>query len=114
MHLSWSDSKSWYDALHSKKNVLEKCLRIDIALFKEFIDKSFTEIYSVPSQNQLANVLKKKVASSKELNALSKEFFDFNRIFTILCSVIIVALIYSLKICVETKRQFKMENTYWG
>ena len=38
-----TDSKSLYDALHSKKNVLEKCLWIDIALLKEFIDnKSVT------------------------------------------------------------------------
>ena len=56
-----ADNKSLYDALHSKKNVLEKCLQIDIALWKEFIDnKSVTEIHYVPSQNQLGNVLIKK------------------------------------------------------
>ena len=39
-----TDCKSLYDALHSKKNVLEKCLRIGIALLKEFIDnKSVTK-----------------------------------------------------------------------
>ena len=54
-----TDSESLYDASHSKKNVLEKkCLRIDIALLKEFIDaKSITKIHYAPSQNQLANVL---------------------------------------------------------
>ena len=58
-----TDSKSLYDTLHSKKNVLEKFLRIDIALLKEFIDnKSITKIHYVPSQNQLANVLTKKGA----------------------------------------------------
>ena len=63
-----TDSKSLYDALHSKKNVVEKFRRIDIALLKEFIDnKSITKIHYVPSQNQLANVLTKKGASSKEL-----------------------------------------------
>ena len=63
-----------YDALHSKKNILEKCLWIDIALFKEFIDnKSVAKIHYFPSQNQLANVLTKKGASSKELlNTLSE------------------------------------------
>ena len=50
------------------KNILEKCLRIDIALLKEFIDnKSITKIQYAPGQNQLANVLTKKGASSKEL-----------------------------------------------
>ena len=45
------------------------------------------------SQNQLAHVLTKKRTSSKELlNTLSEEFFHFNRIFTIFCSVTIVAL----------------------
>ena len=69
-----TDSKSLYDALHSKKNVLEKYLRIDIALLKEFIVNRFiTKIHYVPCQNQLANVLTKKGASSKELlNTLSK------------------------------------------
>ena len=47
-----TDSKYLYDALHSKKNVLGKCLRIDTALLKEFIvNRSFTKIHYVPSQN---------------------------------------------------------------
>ena len=63
-------------------------------LLKEFIDnKSVTKIHDVPGQNQLANVVTIKGASSKELlHTLSKEFFHFNWIFTILCSVTIVAL----------------------
>ena len=53
-----SDIKFLYDTLLSKKNVLEKCLWIDIALLKEFVDnKSFTKIHYAPSQNQSANVL---------------------------------------------------------
>ena len=32
-----TDSKSLYDALDSKKNVLEKYLRIDIALLKSLL-----------------------------------------------------------------------------
>ena len=41
-----TNSKSLYDALHSKENVLGKCLRIDIVLLKEFIDnKSVTKIH---------------------------------------------------------------------
>ena len=75
-----TDSKSLYDARHSKKNVLEKFLRIDIALLKEFIDnKSITKIHYVPSQNQIANVLTKKGASSKELlDSYTKESFHCN------------------------------------
>ena len=50
-----ADKKSLYDALHSKKNVLGKCLQIDIVLLKEFIDnKSITKIHYVPGQYQLA------------------------------------------------------------
>ena len=33
------DNKSLYDALFSKKNVIEKCLRIDIAFVKESLEK---------------------------------------------------------------------------
>ena len=66
------------DVLHSKKNILEKCLRIYITL-KEFIDdNSFTKIHNVPSQNQLANVFRKKAPSSKKLlNTLSKDVLPF-------------------------------------
>ena len=97
-----NDSKSLHDALHSKKNVLEKCLLIDITLLKEFTDNlSITKINYGPSQNQLANVFLKKGASSKKLfNTLSKPVLHFNIIFTILYSVTIAALklIYSYKI----------------
>ena len=74
-----SDSKSLYGVLHSKKNVSEKCLRIDTVLLKEFIDnKSVTKIHYVPSQNQLANVLTKRTALSRELlNTLSKGVLPF-------------------------------------
>ena len=73
-----TDSKSLYDILHSKKNVLEKCLRKDIALLKEFINnKSVTKIHYVPYQNQLANVLTKKEASKELLNALFKGVLPF-------------------------------------
>lgn len=41
-------SKSLYDALHSKKNLLEKYLRIDIAPVKEFLDLKFiTKVHNV-------------------------------------------------------------------
>ena len=73
-----TDSKSLYDILHSKKNVLEKCLRKDITLLKEFINnKSVTKIHYVPYQNQLANVLTKKEASKELLNALFKGVLPF-------------------------------------
>ena len=32
-----TDSKLLYDALHSKKNTLEKYLQVDIALLKELV-----------------------------------------------------------------------------
>ena len=60
--------KPLYDALFSKKNVIEKCLRIDIAFIKENLEKKIiTKIHHVPTGEQLANVLTKKGASEKEL-----------------------------------------------
>ena len=51
------DNKSLYDALISKKNVLEKCLHIDIAFIKENLEKKITKIRHVSTGEQLANVL---------------------------------------------------------
>ena len=62
------DNKSLYESLFSKKNVIEKCLRIDIAFIKENIDsKIVSKVHLVSSRNQLANVLTKKGASPIEL-----------------------------------------------
>ena len=48
------DNKSLYDALFSKKNVIEKCLRIDIAFIKENLEKKIiTKIHHVPTGEQL-------------------------------------------------------------
>ena len=48
-------------ALHGLNPNLKKCLQIDIALSKEFIDnKSITKNHYFPRQNQLANVLTKR------------------------------------------------------
>ena len=67
------DNKSLYGSLFSKKNVIEKCLRIDIAFIKENINNQiFSQVHLVPSRNQLANVLTKKVASSIELSNVLK------------------------------------------
>ena len=62
------DNKSLYESLFSKKNVIEKCLHIDIAFIKENIDsKIVSKVHLVSSRNQLANVLTKKGASPIEL-----------------------------------------------
>ena len=62
------DNKSLYESLFSKKNVIEKCLRIDIAFIKENIySKIASKVRLVSSRNQLANVLTKKGASPIEL-----------------------------------------------
>ena len=59
--------------------MLKKFLWIDIALLKEFMDnRLIMKIHYAPSQNQLANVLTKKGASSKELlNTLCKRLIEF-------------------------------------
>ena len=62
------DNKSLYDALFFKKNILEKCLRIDMAFIKENLEKKIiTKIHHVSIGEQLPNVLTKKGASQKEL-----------------------------------------------
>ena len=56
------------DAIKSKKNVLEKRLRIDIAMLREmFEQKIITNIHNINTKTQLANALAKKGASIKEL-----------------------------------------------
>ena len=64
----FTDSKSLFDSLNSKKNVTEKRLRIDIAMLREMLDlKIITKLHCIDSKSQLANTLTKKGASSKEL-----------------------------------------------
>ena len=64
----YTDSKSLYNAIKSKKNVLEKRLRIGKAMLREmFEQKSITNIYNNSTRTQLANALTKKGASTKEL-----------------------------------------------
>ena len=61
------DNKSLYESLFSKKNIIEKCLRIHIAFTKENIKNqiiSKVHLVSDLSLNQLANKLTKKGASS--------------------------------------------------
>ena len=55
-------NKSLYGSLFSKKNVIEKCLQIDIEFIKENINNQIiSQIHLVPSRNQLANVLTKRI-----------------------------------------------------
>ena len=57
-----------FDAIKSKKNVLEKRLRIDIAMLREMFEwKIITNVHNITTKNQLANALTKKGASTKEL-----------------------------------------------
>ena len=62
------NNKSLYDALFSNKNIIEKCLHIDLALIKENLQKKIiTKIHHVPTREELPNVLTKKGTSQKEL-----------------------------------------------
>ena len=62
------DNKSLYESLFSKKNVIEKCLGIDIAFIKENINNQIiSKVHLASSHNQLANVLTKKEAFSIDL-----------------------------------------------
>ena len=70
----YTDNKSLHDSIISKKNVLEKRLRIDIAMFLELYEqKRITKIQHINTNKQIANSLTKKGASTKELlNMLEK------------------------------------------
>lgn len=70
----YTDNKSLHDSIISKKNVLEKRLRIDIAMLRElFEQKRITKIHHINTNKQIANSLTKKGASTKELlNMLEK------------------------------------------
>ena len=61
-----TDNKSLCDALHSKKVVTEKRLRIDIAALKESFEKgSIVDIIWVNADKQLADCLTKEGVSSQ-------------------------------------------------
>ena len=62
----YTDNKSLHDSTISKKNVLEKRLRIDIAMLRElFEQKRITKIHHINTKKQIANSLKKKVHQRK-------------------------------------------------
>ena len=62
----YTNSKSLFDAIKSKKNVLDKRLRIGIAMLREMFErKIITNVHNI--SNQLANALTKKGATTKEL-----------------------------------------------
>ena len=64
----YTDSKSLYDAIKSKKNVLEKRLRIDIATLGEVFERKIIKnIHNTSTKTNLANALTKKGASTKEI-----------------------------------------------
>ena len=57
----YTDNKSLHDSIISKKNVLEKRLRIDIAMLRElFEQKRITKIHRINTNKQIANSLTKK------------------------------------------------------
>ena len=67
------DNKLLYESLFSKKNVIGKCLRIDIAFVKENINNQIiSKVHLVSSCSQVANVLTKKGASLIELLTVLK------------------------------------------
>ena len=62
------DNTSLYESLFLKKNVIEKCLRINVAFIKENIDsKMVSKVHLVSGRNKLANVLTKNGASPIKL-----------------------------------------------
>ena len=76
----YTDSKSLDDALKSKKNVIEKRLRIDIAILQKLLElKIVSKLHCIDVRCRLANALMKKGASLKELLDIyyKKEFYQY-------------------------------------
>ena len=80
------DNKLLYESLLPQKNVIEKCLCIDVAFIKENINNQIiSKVHLVSSRNQLANVLTKKGVSSIELlnvlksGIISIQYFKKNK-----------------------------------
>ncbi|VDI51209.1 Hypothetical predicted protein [Mytilus galloprovincialis] len=61
------DNKDLFEAVHSKKNVSEKRLRLEISCIKEMIQKGELTVHWIETKEQIANVLTKHGASAQNL-----------------------------------------------
>ncbi|CAC5407525.1 unnamed protein product [Mytilus coruscus] len=61
------DNKDLFEAVHSKKNVSEKRLRLEISCIKEMIQKGELTAHWIETNEQIANVLTKHGASAQNL-----------------------------------------------
>ena len=73
------DNNDLFQAIHSDKDVSERRLRRDINCIKELIkNKEIDNVYWIPTNNQLANVLTKHGASGQNLlGLLSQGMLNF-------------------------------------
>ena len=64
----YTDSRQLYDAVHSIKSIVDKRLRIDIAILREMLErKELKDIQWIDGKQQLANCLTKRGASCESL-----------------------------------------------
>ena len=69
-----TDNSSLYDSVHSSIQILDKRLRIEMAILREMIErKEIAETYWIPTDVQIADFLTKKgVPSFKILGFISE------------------------------------------
>ena len=70
--ISITDNKSLFDAVHSTKLTLDRCLRLDISAVREMCEREEVCLQWIKTCRQLSDVLTKKGASSAPLVALSR------------------------------------------
>lgn len=57
--------QSLYDAVHSMKQTLEKCLLVDFAVIREMVERNEVHITWIKKEKQLRDILTKSKVSSK-------------------------------------------------
>ena len=65
--MCFTDNASLVESLASTKAVLDKRLRIDIAMLREMIDRGEIKLRWIPTDHQLANCLTKRDANREKL-----------------------------------------------
>ena len=69
-----TDNSCLYDAVHSSTQILDKRLRIEMAILRELVDKDeITEISWIPTERQIADALTKKGVPSFKILGYTSE-----------------------------------------
>ena len=65
--VSYTDNKSLFEAVHSTTSILDKRLRVDIAILREMVERKEMTVEWIEASKQLSDSLTKRGASSAAL-----------------------------------------------